>query len=107
VLVPFIERPRYPLIADLATLLVDIFPQEAFSITTCVNLSRCLLAAGAAAVIQPAIDAIGVGWAFTICAAGALASCPLALVEQCVFYSDLYRPMCNRTYEQSNPPTKS
>lgn len=45
------------------------------------NLSRCLLAAGGTAAIGPLIRAVGVGWAFTICAAAALASCFFALME--------------------------
>jgi hypothetical protein len=58
---------------------VDLFQKQSFSVTACVNLSRCLIAAAGAAAIQPLIQAVGVGWAFTVCAGIALASCPFAL----------------------------
>lgn len=45
------------------------------------NLARCLLASGGTAAIGPLIRAIGVGWAFTLCAFIALAACSLALAE--------------------------
>lgn len=45
------------------------------------NLSRCILAAGGTAAIGPLIRAIGVGWAYTLCAIVTLASSSLALIE--------------------------
>ncbi|EOD46770.1 putative mfs multidrug protein [Neofusicoccum parvum UCRNP2] len=48
-----------------ATLVVDLFQRQSFSVTACLNLSRCLVAAAGTAAIQPMIRAIGVGWAFT------------------------------------------
>jgi hypothetical protein len=62
-----------------ATLVVDLFQKQSFSVTACVNLSRCLIAAAGAAAIEPLIQAVGVGWAFTVCAGIAFASCPFAL----------------------------
>ena len=77
------------LTAHPATLVVDLFQQQSFSVTACVNLSRCLIAAAGTATIQPLIQAIGVGWAFTVCASIALASCPFALAE--LAYGDKWR----------------
>jgi len=77
------------LTAHPATLVVDIFQQQSFSVTACVNLSRCLIVAAGAATIQPLIQAIGVGWAFTVCASIALASCPFALAV--LAYGDKWR----------------
>ncbi|GME36964.1 hypothetical protein OIDMADRAFT_135607 [Neofusicoccum parvum] len=48
-----------------ATLVIDLFQRQSFSVTACLNLSRCLVAAAGTAAIQPMIRAIGVGWAFT------------------------------------------
>ncbi|KAF7558354.1 hypothetical protein G7046_g5792 [Stylonectria norvegica] len=47
-------------------LLVDIHPGQAGTATAANNLTRCLLGAGASAAIVPLINAIGVGWAFTV-----------------------------------------
>lgn len=47
-------------------LLVDIHPGKPGAATAANNLTRCLLGAGSTAVIQPMMDAIGVGWSFTI-----------------------------------------
>ena len=47
-------------------LLVDIHPGKAGTATAAGNVSRCLVGAGASAAIVPMIDAVGVGWAFTI-----------------------------------------
>ncbi|KAK8112881.1 hypothetical protein PG984_013407 [Apiospora sp. TS-2023a] len=64
-----------------ATLIVDLFRDQSFSATAAMNLARCLLASGGTTAIGPLIRAIGVGWAFTLCAFVALASCSLALTE--------------------------
>lgn len=47
-------------------LLVDIHPGKAGTATAANNLTRCLLGAGASAAIAPMINAMGVGWAFTL-----------------------------------------
>ncbi|KAF7554648.1 hypothetical protein G7Z17_g2809 [Cylindrodendrum hubeiense] len=47
-------------------LLVDIHPGKAGTATAANNLSRCLIGAGATAAIVPMIDAMGIGWAFTL-----------------------------------------
>ncbi|EHA58476.1 hypothetical protein MGG_08656 [Pyricularia oryzae 70-15] len=67
--------------AGFSILIVDLFKSQSFSATASMNLSRCLIASGGTAAIGPLIRAVGVGWAFTICAAVGLASCSLALAE--------------------------
>lgn len=49
-------------------LMVDIYPGKPASATAANNLVRCLLGAGASAVVIPLINAIGVGWACTLAA---------------------------------------
>ncbi|KAL7936442.1 major facilitator superfamily domain-containing protein [Trichoderma chlorosporum] len=49
-----------------STLLVDIHPGKAGTATAANNFTRCLVGAGASAAIVPLINAIGVGWSFTI-----------------------------------------
>ncbi|KAK2028282.1 major facilitator superfamily transporter [Colletotrichum zoysiae] len=71
------------ILAAFSTLIVDLFRSQSFSATASINLSRCLLASGGTAAISPLIRAVGVGWAFTICAIVALISCSLALLELC------------------------
>ena len=48
------------------TVLVDIYPQRAASVTAALNIGRCLTAAGFVAASQYIIDAIGYGWTQTI-----------------------------------------
>lgn len=48
------------------TLLVDIHPGKAGTATAANNFTRCLVGAGASAAIVPLINAIGVGWTFTM-----------------------------------------
>ncbi|TLS26456.1 hypothetical protein PpBr36_05519 [Pyricularia pennisetigena] len=67
--------------AGFSILIVDLFKSQSFSATASMNLSRCLIASGGTAAIGPLIRAVGVGWAFTTCAAVGLASCSLALAE--------------------------
>ncbi|KAI0849385.1 major facilitator superfamily transporter [Daldinia vernicosa] len=69
------------ILAGFSTLVVDLFESQSFSVTATMNLSRCLLAAGGTSLIQPLIERLGVGFAFTVCAAGCVAVCPLAAAE--------------------------
>lgn len=93
---------------SISTLLVDLFPHKSASATASNNLSRCLLGAGATAVIDPIIGAMGngassfrlldhhpprcaqltrwrarthAGWAFTMLSLITLASAPLLVIE--------------------------
>ena len=51
------------------TYLVDIFPARSAAASASLNLARCLLAAGGTSFVMPLVNAVGVGLAFTICAA--------------------------------------
>ncbi|KAI8148834.1 major facilitator superfamily domain-containing protein [Fennellomyces sp. T-0311] len=53
----------------IQTLLVDLYPTRSASITASNNIFRCLAGAGATTVILPSIQAVGVGWTFTIASA--------------------------------------
>ena len=48
------------------TLLTDLNPNQSATVQAGYNLVRCTLSAGGIAALQPLIDAIGVGWCFTI-----------------------------------------
>ena len=48
-----------------STLLIDFYPRSSATATAASNLLRCLLGAGATAVIEPMINGMGRGWAFT------------------------------------------
>ncbi|KAL4805147.1 major facilitator superfamily domain-containing protein [Aspergillus unguis] len=61
----------------VSTLLVDFYPQNAAAATASNNLVRCLLGAGATALIDPMLDAMGRGWCFTFIALVMLLTAPL------------------------------
>jgi hypothetical protein len=42
--------------------MVDMFPGRSASIMASNNLIRCLFGAGATVLIDPALEALGVGW---------------------------------------------
>jgi MFS family permease len=63
-----------------STLLIDFYPQSPATATAANNLFRCLLGAGATGLIQPMIDAMGRGWAFTFLGLFLLAASPLLWV---------------------------
>lgn len=48
------------------TLLTDLNPNQSATVQAGYNLIRCALSAGGIAALQALIDAIGVGWCFTI-----------------------------------------
>lgn len=48
------------------TFLVDSFPDQAASASATLNLMRCLMAAAGTSAILPMVNAMGVGWAFTL-----------------------------------------
>lgn len=59
----------YTMIAStqsISILIVDINPKIAGTATAAFNLIRCLLGAGATALILPMENAMGTGWAFTL-----------------------------------------
>ena len=53
----------------VTTYLVDVFPTQGASSSASLNLARCLFAAAGNSFIIPLIQSVGVGPAFTICAA--------------------------------------
>ena len=61
----------------LSTLMVDLWPGKSGSATAANNFFRCEVGAIASAVIQPMVDAVGRGWAYTILALISAASTPL------------------------------
>ncbi|OJJ06008.1 hypothetical protein ASPVEDRAFT_87330 [Aspergillus versicolor CBS 583.65] len=64
----------------VSTLLVDFYPMNAAAATASNNFVRCLLGAGATALIDPMLDAMGRGWCFTFIALVMLLMLPLLLV---------------------------
>ncbi|KAL4999471.1 major facilitator superfamily domain-containing protein [Aspergillus recurvatus] len=64
----------------VSTLLVDFYPSNASAATASNNLVRCLLGAGATALIDPMLDAMGRGWCFTFIALVMLCTMPLLWV---------------------------
>ncbi|CAK7891619.1 MFS antiporter Qdrp1 [[Candida] anglica] len=64
------------IMSALTTLLVDLFPHQGSSSSSCINLMRCLLGAAGVGVLQSIVDGIGEGGCYTImggfCAIGTL-----------------------------------
>lgn len=69
------------IISTTSTFMVDCFPKQGASATAAVNLVRCLLAAGGTAAILPIVNAIGVGWTFTLLVGIMLASLGLVWIQ--------------------------
>lgn len=65
----------------VSTLLVDFYPTQAAKATAANNVMRCLLGAGATALIDPMLSAMGRGWCFTFVSLVMLATSPLLLFE--------------------------
>jgi MFS family permease len=53
----------------IMTYLVDAFSDRSGAASASLNLARCVFAAGGTSVVMPMSNGVGVGWAFTICAA--------------------------------------
>jgi MFS family permease len=49
-----------------STLLTDLNPDRSSAAQACYNLVKCLLSAGAVAVLKPVVDSLGIGWCFTV-----------------------------------------
>ncbi|CAG7926088.1 unnamed protein product [Penicillium olsonii] len=64
----------------VSTLLVDLYPTQAAKATAANNFVRCLLGAGATALIDLMLSSMGKGWCFTFIALVMLATTPLLLV---------------------------
>ncbi|KAL1882963.1 hypothetical protein Daus18300_000601 [Diaporthe australafricana] len=63
-----------------SVLIVDMYPTKAGAATAANNLTRCLLGAAATGAVSPMIEAIGIGWTFTIIGFLYLAGAPLLLL---------------------------
>jgi MFS family permease len=63
----------------VSTLLVDLYPEQAAKATAANNFMRCLLGAGATALIDPMLNAMGRGWCYTFIAFVMLGTSPLLL----------------------------
>jgi MFS family permease len=63
------------------TYLVDIFQDRSAAGSAALNLARCLCAAGGTSFVIPLIRAVGIGWAFTICALAQVVALFGALVQ--------------------------
>ncbi|KAJ6172531.1 hypothetical protein N7470_001598 [Penicillium chermesinum] len=64
----------------VSTLLVDLYPTEAAKATAANNVVRCLLGAGATAVVDFMLNAMGRGWCFTFISLVMLCTAPLLLI---------------------------
>ncbi|KAI0593938.1 MFS general substrate transporter [Biscogniauxia sp. FL1348] len=65
----------------VTTYLVDVFPDRGAAASASLNLARCLTAAAGTSFIMPLVNAIGVGVAFTICAAVQAAAVLMVVVQ--------------------------
>ncbi|KAI1356570.1 major facilitator superfamily domain-containing protein [Xylaria sp. FL0043] len=54
------------IVSIITTYLIDVFPESKAASSASVNFARCLLAAGGTSIVTLIIDAVGVGWTFTI-----------------------------------------
>lgn len=59
------------------TLLTDLNPHHSSTAQASYNLVRCALAGGGLAALQAIIDALGVGWCFSVYAGICLVTVPL------------------------------
>ncbi|KAL2866079.1 MFS transporter [Aspergillus lucknowensis] len=64
----------------VSTLLIDFYPMYAASATASNNFVRCLLGAGATALVDPMLEAMGRGWCYTFVALVMMATAPLLWV---------------------------
>lgn len=63
-----------------STLLVDMYPDRPSMVSATNNMARCLLGAGATALVQPMINGMGLGWTFTFVACVGAVATPMSLV---------------------------
>ncbi|KAK5652066.1 hypothetical protein OQA88_10842 [Cercophora sp. LCS_1] len=64
----------------LNTLVVDLYPEAPATAMAANNLVRCLFGAGGTAVIEPMLQAMGRGWAYTFCALMPIVFSPILFV---------------------------
>lgn len=61
-------------------LLIDLYPQSPATVSAALNVCRCLLSAAGTSVIQYMIDAMGLGWCYTLIGLVIIAFTPLTSV---------------------------
>ncbi|GAA6044652.1 hypothetical protein JCM8097_003129 [Rhodosporidiobolus ruineniae] len=66
---------------SVSTLLVDLYPGQSASATAANNLYRCLCGAAGTGFIDPLLNRLGAGWAFTMLALLNCCFVPLILLE--------------------------
>ena len=64
----------------MQTFIVDLCPGKPAAATAANNLFRCLLGAGATAVVNPMIEAMNVGWTYAFAALVWIGLSPLLLI---------------------------
>ncbi len=69
------------IIGVISTFLVDVYPKKGASATAALNLVRCLMGAGGSAAVLPIVNAIGVGWTFTVLVGWMVASLGLLMIQ--------------------------
>ncbi|KAI0404165.1 major facilitator superfamily domain-containing protein [Xylaria palmicola] len=69
----------------VTTYLIDVFSEQKAASTASLNLARCLLAAGGTSIVTPIINAVGIGWTFTIAVAALLVALILGVGIQWKF----------------------
>lgn len=77
----FVGLSATSVISATTTYMVDVFPKQGASATAALNLVRCLMAAGGTAAALPIVNAIGVGWTFTLVVGLMLGSLGLVVVQ--------------------------
>ncbi|KAL1968564.1 hypothetical protein VTN77DRAFT_1774 [Rasamsonia byssochlamydoides] len=65
----------------VSTLLIDLYPNAAATATASNNITRCLLGAGATAIIEPMLTAMGRGWCFTFIAFVMMSTTPMLIAS--------------------------
>ena len=88
----------------LSTLMIDLWPGRSGAATAANNFFRCELGAIASAAIQPMINAMGRGWAYTIFALISAASTPLLAI---VIKRGMARRKASLTREGTDQGAKS
>ncbi|KAK9259181.1 major facilitator superfamily domain-containing protein [Lipomyces tetrasporus] len=65
----------------ITTFLVDVFPRRSASASAALNLARCLLGAPGTGTVLPIVNAITVGWTFTVFTGVMLVALGLVLLQ--------------------------
>lgn len=80
--------------------MVDLFEDDASMSSASMNIVRCLLGAVGTSTIQPMLNAMGTGWAFTTLAFIGLVTMPILRFQLCFGYK--YRAQRDESKAQPN-----